>query len=431
MPLLPRTLLPVVAVAFAALAVRLRLSLLGLSPVSFVLPELPSFASDDRLVGVVVEKLGEDDLVYPECLVVSPDGRTMFASLGDGRIVRIRDPDSNVPTWETILRTGSPGDDDDDAMLRCGSGGPTDDHPDYGPREEICGRPLGMWLDGNDVLLIADAYRGLLEVANVYGPGPAVVRVLATRAASDPPDYSFMLLNSVVRVPGGDVYLTETSTRFRRRRIFHAAMDGAADGRLLRYRDGVVDVVAGVIYMANGLAVTHDGKALLIVSGVRILRYDLATRAMDPEPFISSMPGTGDNVKAMEVLPNGERARCYWAALGGTYRRPFSLIKFLSNKPMLRSLLLAIIPYRKVVDLIPKWTALAVYDEEGGLIETLVDDGGAASREEDGTARGVTAPWISEMEPVGNYLYLASWYNPFLARIDKRDIKFERKSIVT
>ena len=57
-----------------------------------------------------------------------------------------------------------------DSSLRCGTGGPTDDHPDYGPSEGICGRPLGMWLDGDAVLLIADAYRGLLEVANIYGP---------------------------------------------------------------------------------------------------------------------------------------------------------------------------------------------------------------------------------------------------------------------
>ena len=175
--------------------------------------------------------------------------------------------------------------------------------------------------------------------------------------------------------------------------------------------------------MANGLAPTHDGTGLLIVSGVRILRYDIASGAMDPRPFVAAMPGTGDNVKAMDVLPSGERARCYWAALGGTYKRPFSLLEFLSGRPMLRSALLAVVPYRKIVDLIPKWTALAVYDEGGALIATLTDDGGATG--EGGRAARLTAPWLSEAEPAGDYLYLASWYNPFLARIDKRHIKFE------
>ena len=115
--------------------------------------------------------------------------------------------------------------------------------------------------------------------------------------------------------------------------------------------------------------------------------------------------------------------------MGGTYKRPFSILKLLSGMPMLRSVLLAIVPYRKIIDLIPKWTALAVYDEDGTLIDTLTDDGGTATTVgEDGEATmvgGVTAPWISEAEPAGEYLYLASWYNPFLAKIDKRDIKFE------
>jgi hypothetical protein len=63
---------------------------------------------------------------------------------------------------------------------------------------------------------------------------------------------------------------------------------------------------------------------------------------------------------------------------------------------------------------------LAIYNEDGILIETLTYDGGGG----DGGGGVITAPWISEVEPVGHYLYLASWYNPFLARIDTRDIKF-------
>jgi len=482
MPLLLRaTTTPVVAVSaivvvIAALALRLRLSYLGLYPSSFALPDLPAFDPDNRLYGIDVERIGVGDLVYPECLVVvtaSDDDqgggapRTMFASLGDGRVVRLTGIDEpSGPTWSTVLRTGpsvdaltrggtSAADEEDDYDRggdygrRCGSGGPSDDHPIHGPSEHICGRPLGMWLsppppgrsstrrrEDGDVLLIADAYRGLLSVTgNIYGPGPAKgVRVLATRADSDPPEYTFALLNSVLQIPddsGGDVYMTETSTRFQRRRIFHAFMDGAPDGRLLRYRpkEGTVEVAAKGIYMANGLALTHDGTGLLIVSGVRILRYDISSGTLDTaRPFVEAMPGTGDNVKAMDVLPNGEKRRCYWAGLGGPYKRPLSILKFLSTRPMLRSVLLAIVPYRNIIDLIPKWTGLAVYDEDGALIATLTDDGGITTTGEDGkmaTGGGVTAPWISEAEPARDYLYLASWYNPFLARIDKRDIKFE------
>jgi hypothetical protein len=453
MPPLRSTTPPVVVAIVAAstaLLVRIRLSYLGLSPISFVLPDLPNFVPDNRLAGVSVDRIGIDDLVYPECLVATRDRGYMFASLGDGRVVRLLDIDGPRPAWETILGTGPTFDGDAEGERedgrRCGRGGPSDDHPSFGPREEFCGRPLGMWLEHapsddeggdedeneneNDVLYIADAYRGLLAATNLYGPGPANVRVLSNDGASS--DHTagdhdgFALLNSVMRIPDGDVYVTETSTRFRRRRIFHAAMDGASDGRLLRYSDttGKIDVMADGIYMANGLALTHDGTGLLIVSGVRVLRYDLTRGTMDEMPFVTVMPGTGDNIKAMEVLPNGTSCKCYWAGLGGKYVGPFSLLWYLSDRPWLRSVLLAFVPYRRIIDLIPKWTALAVYDEGGALITTLTDDGRIAG--EDGTTMGgVIAPWISEAEPVGNYIYLASWYNPFLARIDKRDIEFE------
>ena len=131
MPLLIRaTTTPVVAVsaivvAVSALALRLRLSHLGLSPSSFALPDLPAFDPDNRLCGIDVERIGNGDLVYPECLVVvvvsaSDDDDddddddqgggapgTMFASLGDGRVVRLTGIDEpSGPTWSTVLRTG-------------------------------------------------------------------------------------------------------------------------------------------------------------------------------------------------------------------------------------------------------------------------------------------------------------------------------------
>eukprot|EP00578_Thalassiosira_sp_NH16_P026393 CAMPEP_0181101868 /NCGR_PEP_ID=MMETSP1071-20121207/13997_1 /TAXON_ID=35127 /ORGANISM="Thalassiosira sp., Strain NH16" /LENGTH=443 /DNA_ID=CAMNT_0023184775 /DNA_START=82 /DNA_END=1413 /DNA_ORIENTATION=- len=421
---------------------QIRLSTLGLSPISFDLPDLPSLDADDRLAGVAIEKIGEGDLLYPEAFVLPPSEQYVFASLGDGRIVRINRPKSQDDlTWHTLVRTGNdkPG---------CGKGGPADDTAS----EPVCGRPLGLWMakresvdpnftldeaddatDGNsetgrredtDVILVADAYKGFIMVTHIYGY-ESEMHTLATRAVTDPPDYKFSLLNAVVQIPSnGDVYLTETSQTFQRRRIFHAAMDGNPTGRLLRYRreTGIVEVVADKLYMANGIALSHDEKSLLIVGGVRVLRFNLASQTMDPNPFVEAMPGTGDNIKAMDQLPNGKRVKCYWAALGGKYTKPFSLLKFVSDKPWLRAVLLALIPYRQIIDLVPKWTALAVYDEQGKLIETLRDDG---AMDENGNKVAVTVPWVSEMEPVGDYIYIASWYNPFLARIKRHDMGFK------
>ena len=147
----------------------------------------------------------------------------------------------------------------------------------------------------------------------------------------------------------GDIYITETSQHFQRRRIFYAAMDGKPTGRLLRYQPthGVVEVVANNLFIPNGVALSHDKKSLLIVCGVRILRFDLDTQQMDPTPFVDVMPGTGDNIKTMNMSLYGKKVKCYYAALGGTYKEPFSLLKFVSDKPWFRSVLLALVPYRK------------------------------------------------------------------------------------
>ena len=402
-----------------------RLSTLGLSPVSFDLPELPSFNPDNRLVNVPIERLGENDLVYPESFVLSTDKQYAFISLGDGRIVRIKEPMGEEIQWQTLGRTG---DVDEVGSKTCGKGGPAD----ISNSEEKCGRPLGLWLTSRqsvdihvetdkDVLLVADAYKGFIIFTNVYGEQPKMY-TLATRAVSDPSEYNFKLLNAVVQIPNGDIYITETSQHFQRRRIFHAAMDGKPTGRLLRYQptQGVVEVVADKLFLPNGLTLSHDKKSLLIVCGVRILRFDLATQQMDPTPFVNVMPGTGDNIKTTDVSLYGKKVKCYFAALGGTYKKPFSLLKFVSDKPWFRSVLLALVPYRIIIDLIPKWTALAVYDENGKLIETLTDDG-TAILDENGKKIPLVAPWISEFELVGDYMYLSSWYNPFLARIKRAD----------
>ena len=115
--------------------VQYRLSTLGLSPVSFDLPELPSFSPDNRLVNVPIERLGENDLVYSESFVLSPDKQYAFISLGDGRVVRIDKPMEEEIQWHSLGRTG---DVDAPDSNMCGKGGPADTNKS----EERCGLVL-------------------------------------------------------------------------------------------------------------------------------------------------------------------------------------------------------------------------------------------------------------------------------------------------
>jgi hypothetical protein len=424
--------LPLIILIGAKL-VQLRLAKLNLSPINFATPDLPDLVLDERLANdnVQVEKIGEGgELPYPECLVISSDEQYMFASLGDGRVARISNPKAKNLEELKINYLGRTGEDDEN----CGKGGPADMWPDGTNMESKCGRPLGLWLvtssegkDG-DTLLVADAYKGLIMFNNIYGDD-AIMATLATRADSDPPEHNFSLLNAVVSSSNGDIYLTETSTKHQRRRIFHAALEGHATGRLLRYRDetGKVEVVANNILMANGIAISHDKKSLLIVSGIRVMRFSIETQKLDTNPFIAVIPGTGDNIKTMDTTPDGKKVKCYWVALGSPYKKPFSLLKFLADKVWVRSFILAIVPYGTLIQLIPKWSAVAVYDEQGNLMETLRDDD--KMLDENGNKLGVGVPWLSELEPVGDYVYLASWFNPFLARINRDSIVPNKRSM--
>ena len=406
--------LVVVLVAVVGAFIQYRLSALGVSPVVSVLPNLPTFPVDNKANWTgKVEQIGVDDLVGPESLIsTTHNGKEyMFAGLGDGRIVRLvggNDGDGADLSWTTVSRTGA-----DDK--NCGKGGPSDTTNN----EELCGRPLGMKIvkrssvdnninidDDEDVLVVADAYKGLLMVSGIF-EDDGKVHVLATRANWDDKNYTFQLLNGIVQAPDGSLYISETTQYFQRRRILHAAFDGRSTGRLLRYtKDEGVKVVAENIYMPNGLTLSHDRQHILVVSGVQILRYSLEWKQMEREPFVKVMAGTGDNIDAKDHLPgaNGKKLNCYWAGYGSRFAKPFTLLKALSEKPFLKSILCALVPYQTIVEAIPKFSALAVYGEDGKLIDVYQDS-------------NVVAPWLSEAEVFGEYLYLASWYNPFLARV--------------
>jgi hypothetical protein len=135
---------------------------------------------------------------------------------------------------------------------------------------------------------------------------------------------------------------------------------------------------------------------------------------MEGEPFVRVMAGTGDNIDAKDHLPNGKKYNCYWAAYGSRFAKPFTLLKALSERPFLKSILCALFPYEIIINAIPKLSALAVYGEDGTLIDVIQDT-------------SATAPWLSEAEQFGDHLYLASWYNSYLARVKMDELHIHNK----
>lgn len=249
-----------------------------------------------------------------------------------------------------------------------------------------------------DVLVVADPYVGLLMISGIYGEN-GTRHILAIRAKTDPEDSHFHLLNGIVQAPDGSLYISESSQQFQRRRIFFGALDGKPTGRLMRYtkESGQVEVVAEGIFMANGITLSHDKKHLVMVAGVQVLKYSLKEKAMEPEPFIYVIPGTGDNLDTHHRLPTGERRDCYWVGLGSKYSKPFSLLNAISEKAMLKSLLGAIVPYKTFVSLIPKFSALAVYDGATGDLIEIYRDGSRKDKSLESICTwglGTTSIWL-------------------------------------
>lgn len=350
--------------ALVSVVVRKRAKRMGFSAVRRDLPALPSLARNSKLSSA--ERIA---LPGPESLAVL--NGSLFTGLADGRLVR---SDDGVQ-WTTVLE--SP------AYCRASPS-------DAWKTERKCGRPLGMRsarLNGQDGLVFVDAYKGLFFLTDT-------LQLLAS---------GFTLLNDCV-VQDDTIYFTETSVRHKRRRIFLAATEMRAAGRLLAYKDGRVEVLADKVYMPNGIEI--DGRTLIVVSAVSVLRFDLDSRTW-LAPLVPVLPGTGDNIRKMDMLPTGDLVPCYWIGLGSKYAKPFSLFKLVDVFPKVRTFLAAVLPYWLLIEVIPKYGLLAVYHTNGTLLRTYQDPTG-------------NVVWLSEAHVFKNHLYLGSWYSEYLARIKIR-----------
>jgi sugar lactone lactonase YvrE len=240
------------------------------------------FARNERLRELELLPIGGDH--GPETIDVDAQGR-VYAGTKEGRILR----DGQV--WAT---TG--------------------------------GRPLGLRLDGDGSLLVADGMRGLLRVM----PDGRVLELARVAYA-----------NSVDVAPDGRVYFTDATAKFAARDFggpFEASladlMEHRGHGRLLVYdpRTNATSTVLGGLHFANGVALAPDGSFALVadMSNYRIVRHWLAgPRRGQTEAVIENLPGFPDN------LSTGRDGR-FWIGLV-TPRNP--IVDRLSGWPRVRAAL--------------------------------------------------------------------------------------------
>jgi sugar lactone lactonase YvrE len=278
-------------IVLAALAILAYLLLwpVPVEPVAWEAPEAPAlegdYAVNDRLAAVT--RLGDGVGVGPEDVAVDAAGK-IYVGYDDGRIVRF---DRDGKSHEVVADTG--------------------------------GRPLGLALDAEGRLIVADGYRGLLRVTP-----SGELEVLATEAEGVP----FGFTDDVDVAADGTIYFSDASSKFGpAMKARDDILEHGGHGRLLRYDPATkkTTVLLRGLQFANGVAVAPDQRSVLVTQTgtYDVVRYWLErARAGERETFFANLPGIPDGISS-----NGRDT--YWVAL---YAPRNSALDAMSARPFLR-----------------------------------------------------------------------------------------------
>lgn len=324
-----------------------------------------------------------------EDMAVSKDG-TAFLGIGDGRIAFFREDEMVLRAFTRIGKN----------IEACG------EDPELGPK---CGRPLGLTFapaapfkhylkrikpeaklfDGDEVLLVADPYRGLYLLDATGAKTVLFYKV---------DDKRTKFLNSVVVSDAGEVYVTDSSTRFQAHKVTLDYLEAKPSGRLLRFnpRTEKVDVLARDLAFPNGLALTDDGQALLIALGLqnKLVKYTFSTKSIADFAFL---PGSPDNLSVGSM--NGRKL-----VFVGLVDRTNVVLETLKKSTILR----------KLIALLPDWVPRLVLTRSSAFATLDLATGDIRHVYADSSGH---AHLISSVKRYGKHWYLMSWHRNALVRL--------------
>jgi sugar lactone lactonase YvrE len=263
-----------------------------IEPGQWTPPAAPTLRGDylpnERLAEV--SRLAEGLGIGPEDVAID-DGGYIYAGYADGRIMMMESDGANPALF---VHTG--------------------------------GRPLGLHFDAHGRLIVADAVKGLLRIGRA-----GHIEVLATEAEGKP----FGFTNDVDVAADGTIYFSDASHKFGIADYMLDLMEHQPNGRLLAYYPDrkMVSVLLDGLYFANGVAVSHDQRSVLVVETgrYRIQRYWLSgSNRGEVEIFKENLPGFPDGVS------RGDRG-IFWIALASPRN---AKVDYLLARPNLRAIML-------------------------------------------------------------------------------------------
>jgi len=287
-------------------------------------------------------------------------------------------PEDVLVDAEGRLVTGT----EDGRLWRWPAGAP----PGTAPEEfaNTGSRPLGIELDPRDgSLVVCDGYRGLLRVT-----ADGRVTELASVAAGT----RIGVCNNAAVARDGTVFFSDSSSRFPLWAWRRDLLEYRPSGRLLAWRPGgTVEEVARDLYFPNGVALTPDESAVLVVetSTHRLLRVPLAGGG---PVVLADLPAYPDNMS-----PVGDGT--YWIALPSPRVPAFE--RLLPHPGVRR--IAALLPERVQPGPLP-YALAALVDGEGAVLRTLH---GPAGR----------YPMLTGVRQHGDTLWLGSLTAAAVARV--------------
>lgn len=321
-----------------------------------------------------------DQIQGPESIAFDPQGRGPYTGIADGRVVFW-----DGEKWNDFAYTSA---------NRSGLCDPKPSPLSYTKYEHICGRPLGLRFDKRTGdLYIADAYLGLMKV----GPEGGLAESLTTEAEGVPIGFA----NDLDVDDEGNVYFTDSSTKYQRRNFVQLVFSAEDSGKVLKYnpRTKETTVLIRNLQFPNGLSLSKDGSFFIFCEGSkgRLRKYWLKGEKAGTSEVIAILPGYPDNVRANERNE-------FWVAIH-CRRTIYSYINAIY--PQLRQFLLKLPISAKLQYLIHiggRFTAVVVkYSPEGKLLQILEDRQGKVVRA------------VSEVEERDGKLWMGSVLMSFIS----------------
>ncbi|XP_022774023.1 protein STRICTOSIDINE SYNTHASE-LIKE 5-like [Durio zibethinus] len=320
-------------------------------------PPEPALLRNDRML-LGAELLGVGKFQGPEDIVYDSRSEVIYTGSGDGWIKRVwlneSASDTVVENW---VRTG--------------------------------GRPLGLALGLNTEVIVADAYKGLLNISR-----DGAIELLADGAE----DLKFKLTDDVDVAEDGMIYFTDASHKYSLNEVRQDLFEGRPYGRLISF-DPVskrTEVLLSDLYFANGIAVSPDQDYLVFCETTmrRCRKYYIkGIKKGNVEKFMDNLPGMPDNIRY-----DGEGH--YWIALG-TENTLFWDLAF--KYPLVR----------KTAAIIERLTGRRVSTEKNGGVLAVDMDGKPVAQYQD-----VELNLVSTGIKIKNYLYCGSVFYPYIIRLN-------------